>query len=175
MSKNSVNIGESAGDYQLVSRENYERVYNMLRKMLMEKGTRFVSDYKSQCCKGSNDKSEMDQALIMTIVQNGPNGSIKLLTADEADLDTLRSTDLKEELKLLLSVWINQPITSEDLESEFSFYLDKKVFDNKITTLKKLALLIQDPSVGTFSLSYIGKKYLTRQLRKFVDFSGDIL
>jgi hypothetical protein len=79
-----VDIGECAGNFQLVSRKAYDEVYTDLKKMLEEQGTEAVVNYKNKCWRGELDVPPRRETLIKTIVQER-DGKMHLLTADEAD------------------------------------------------------------------------------------------
>ncbi len=79
-----VDLGEGAGNFQLIAREVYDEVYADLKKMFEEQGPEAVVDYCNTCWRGQLDVSAVRQSLIKTIVQEH-DGKVVLLTANEAD------------------------------------------------------------------------------------------
>jgi len=78
-----VNIGECAGNFQLISRALFDEVYNELKVMLDSEGNEAVLNYSRRCWRHELDVTPMREALIKTIVHELPNEEIRLNTSDE--------------------------------------------------------------------------------------------
>ena len=77
-----VNLGEGAGDYELVTRRAYNSAYDDLKAMLEEQGAAALLDYKRRCIRGEVSISPLRQTLVTSIVQER-TGGVHLLAADE--------------------------------------------------------------------------------------------
>jgi len=85
----------------------------------------------------------------------------------------MRPQSMRNSLKLLLSIWVGQPATLEELEEDFKQDIGFSGFsvNGEARHLIKEGL-IEQGDTDTFSLSRDGRRHLAGRLRALVDSSG---
>ncbi|OGG39942.1 hypothetical protein A2118_01175 [Candidatus Kaiserbacteria bacterium GWA2_50_9] len=83
MISNHIKIAECDGGIEVVSRELYDRIYREIATALKNEGATAVLALKKQARRAATSGAR--NAVLLTVIEELPDGTVRLRTADEVD------------------------------------------------------------------------------------------